>query len=206
MRKVGRGPARRLIFMTPYWYTMAKVRVVSLPQLTLLLLACAAITSAVAWAILRPQRPAVVETVRYLPAPAPEQDLPRPVFGPASGPVAPPMRAGQVQLVPPEPPINPARNGPAPGASQIGTLTADLPTGRRVLPLFAQKNGLNRDRWAYYTKTGGIDAVTIPVMLGRRNCLTFEFGCGMLNEGDRVQVPQIGDGDFTVALYRDFYD
>jgi hypothetical protein len=95
------------------------------------------------------------------------------------------------------PPIRAMRRHYEP--SQVGTLSTE---GSEVLPLYASKSFVHRDRYFYHTLTSGYNPIKVPVHFKNRNCLKDDIGCEAVYDEDLVGVPTIsGAGHYKVELY-----
>lgn len=92
---------------------------------------------------------------------------------------------------------------------QVGTLSARMTSGdasNDVLPLFAAKSCMHRDRYFYHTQTGAYEPIKLPIHYKNRNCMKDDIGCETVYENDEVTVPILGgDRGYSVALYEDLY-
>jgi hypothetical protein len=120
----------------------------------------------------------------------------------------------EVPIVPPRPmmrrerPREPEFRGPPikqykPGhMQQMGVL---MGPGQETLPLYGKEVTGRRDRYHYYTTTGGENLYPIPVSHGARDCME-DIGCEELYGNESVSV--LGKtGAYAVNMYRtdDFF-
>lgn len=115
---------------------------------------------------------------------------------PQTPPPPPPPRAPQTPHVSPE-----FRNAPIkkykPGhTQQMGILTG----GGETLPLFGKAVRGRRDRFHYYTTTGGDNLYPLPITYNGRDCIE-DIGCEELYGNETVSVTG-KTGSFIVTLYR----
>lgn len=85
---------------------------------------------------------------------------------------------------------------------QMGILVGP---GEETLPLYGKEVRGRRDRYHYYTTTGGENLYPIPVSHNARDCME-DIGCQELYGNETVSV--LGKtGSFTVNMYRtdDFF-
>lgn len=133
------------------------------------------------------------------------------IFARQPGPTYPPAPAAQMSL--PPVPINPSYENAVQhfdrrpeNAQQAGVLTADTSSGRQILPLFAQRSNVNRNRYTYWSRTGDYQPLVVPVNYKGRDCMQDPIGCDILYTGDIVRIPAINPHtDFSVSLYNDLY-
>ena len=81
---------------------------------------------------------------------------------------------------------------------QLGILTS-LSKENKILPLMGYPLFANRNKWRYYAMSDQNNSIQLPIIKNGRSC-TNEYGCDMLNDGDRVYI----DGykqRFKVTLY-----
>lgn len=85
---------------------------------------------------------------------------------------------------------------------QVGILIGD---GDQTLPLYGKEVRGRRDRYNYYTTTGGENLYPLPVSYGSRDCME-DIGCQELYGNEAVSVTG-KTGSFNVKLYRtdDFF-
>mgnify|MGYP006906382817 FL=1 len=120
----------------------------------------------------------------------------------------------EVPIVPPRPMMRrerrrePEFRGPPikqykPGhMQQMGVL---MGPGQETLPLYGKEVTGRRDRYHYYTTTGGENLYPIPVSHGARDCME-DIGCEELYGNESVSV--LGKtGAYAVNMYRtdDFF-
>jgi len=79
---------------------------------------------------------------------------------------------------------------------QMGILTGNGET----LPIYGKEVRGRRDRYHYYTTTGGENLYPIPVSHGGRDCME-DIGCQELYGNESVSVTG-KTGSFTAKLYR----
>jgi len=85
---------------------------------------------------------------------------------------------------------------------QMGILVG---AGEETLPLYGKEVRGRRDRYNYYTTTGGENLYPIPVSHNARDCME-DIGCQELYGNESVSV--LGKtGSYTVKMYRtdDFF-
>jgi len=75
--------------------------------------------------------------------------------------------------------------------TQIGILTKQFGSNRDILPLMGRRTITSRDKWQYYTVSGGGAGgnlqAKLPVKVKNRNCSS-EYGCDEIHNGDDVYV------------------
>lgn len=118
----------------------------------------------------------VTETVAY-----PIQ--PRPVM------THPPRRSPEFR----DPPIKKYKPG---FMQQMGIITG----GNETLPIFGKEVRGRRDRYHYYTTSGGDNLYPIPISHNSRDCMD-DIGCQELYGNEAVSVPGKTDS-FEVNMYR----
>jgi len=98
-----------------------------------------------------------------------------------------------------EPPIKQYKPG---HMQQMGVLTGE---GDETLPLYGKEVRGRRDRYHYYTTTGGENLYPLPVSHDGRDCVD-DIGCQELYGNEAVSVTG-KTGSFNVNLYRtdDFF-
>jgi hypothetical protein len=98
-----------------------------------------------------------------------------------------------------DPPIKKYKPG---HMQQMGILTG---AGQETLPLYGKEVRGRRDRYHYYTTTGGENLYPIPVSHNARDCME-DIGCQELYGDETVSVTGKA-GSYTVKLYRtdDFF-
>jgi hypothetical protein len=126
---------------------------------------------------------------------------PKVVEVPVEVPVVVPTRTREVRREPEfrGPPIKQYKPG---RMQQMGVLTG--PDGE-TLPLYGKEVRGRRDRYSYYTTTGGENLYPISVTHNARDCME-DIGCEELYGNETVTV--LGKtGSFTVNMYRtdDFF-
>lgn len=86
---------------------------------------------------------------------------------------------------------------------QIGILTRDKNGGiSEILPLMGRRNQTSRDKWQYYTVTGGGSGniqTKLPVSVKGKSC-TGEYGCDEIYNNDTVYVEGYKD-IFIATIY-----
>lgn len=84
---------------------------------------------------------------------------------------------------------------------QIGILTKNTKQGSEplILPLFGRSLLNGRDKWQYYTISGGSIATKLPISVAGRSC-TGEYGCDGIYNGDVVYVEGYED-TFRATIY-----
>ena len=85
---------------------------------------------------------------------------------------------------------------------QMGILTG---AGEETLPLYGKEVRGRRDRYHYYTKTGGENLYPVPVTHNARDCME-DIGCEEIYGNETVSVTG-KTGSYTVNMYRtdDFF-
>jgi hypothetical protein len=85
---------------------------------------------------------------------------------------------------------------------QMGILVGE---GEETLPLYGKEVRGRRDRYHYYTTTGGENLYPIPVSIDGRDCVD-DIGCQELYGNESVSVTG-KTGSFEVKMYRtdDFF-
>ena len=81
---------------------------------------------------------------------------------------------------------------------QVGILTRNS----EILPLMGRRNQRSRDKWQYYTVTGGGNGniqTKLPVSVKGKSC-TGEYGCDEIYNNDTVYVEGYKD-IFTATIY-----
>jgi hypothetical protein len=75
--------------------------------------------------------------------------------------------------------------------SQVGILTKQYGSKHDILPLMGRRTITSRDKWQYYTVSGGGAGgnlqAKLPVKVKNRNCSS-EYGCEEIHNGDDVYV------------------
>lgn len=124
-----------------------------------------------------------------------------PVEVPVMVPPPRPIRTQEVRREPEfrGPPIKQYKPG---HMQQMGILTSE---GGETLPLYGKEVRGRRDRYHYYTTTGGENLYPIPVNHGGRDCID-DIGCQELYGNEPVSVTG-KTGSFNVKMYRtdDFF-
>tara|TARA_B100001094_G_scaffold61193_1_gene56866 strand:- start:2382 stop:2789 length:408 start_codon:yes stop_codon:yes gene_type:complete len=85
---------------------------------------------------------------------------------------------------------------------QMGILTG---AGEETLPLYGKEVRGRRDRYHYYTTTGGENLYPVPVTHNARDCME-DIGCEEIYGNETVSVTG-KTGSYTVNMYRtdDFF-
>lgn len=85
---------------------------------------------------------------------------------------------------------------------QMGILTG---AGEETLPLYGKEVTGRRDRYHYYTTTGGENLYPVPVAFNGRDCME-DIGCEELYGNESISVTG-KTGSYAVKLYRtdDFF-
>jgi len=85
---------------------------------------------------------------------------------------------------------------------QMGILTG---AGEETLPLYGKEVRGRRDRYHYYTTTGGENLYPVPVTHNARDCME-DIGCEEIYGNESVSVTG-KTGSYTVNMYRtdDFF-
>jgi hypothetical protein len=124
-----------------------------------------------------------------------------PVEVPVMVPPPRPIRTQEVRREPEfrGPPIKQYKPG---HMQQMGILTSE---GGETLPLYGKEVRGRRDRYHYYTTTGGENLYPIPVNHDGRDCID-DIGCQELYGNEPVSVTG-KTGSFNVKMYRtdDFF-
>lgn len=124
-----------------------------------------------------------------------------PVEVPVMVPPPRPVRTQEIRREPEfrGPPIKQYKPG---YMQQMGILTSE---NGETLPLYGKEVRGRRDRYHYYTTTGGENLYPIPVSHGGRDCID-DIGCQELYGNESVTVTG-KDGSFDVKMYRtdDFF-
>lgn len=124
-----------------------------------------------------------------------------PVEVPVMVPPPRPIRTREVRREPEfrGPPIKQYKPG---HMQQMGILTSE---GGETLPLYGKEVRGRRDRYHYYTTTGGENLYPIPVNHDGRDCID-DIGCQELYGNEPVSVTG-KTGSFNVKMYRtdDFF-
>ena len=82
---------------------------------------------------------------------------------------------------------------------QLGILSGLKGKTDKILPLMGYPLFANRNKWRYYAMSDQNNSIQLPIIKNGRSC-TDEYGCDMLNTGDRVYVEGYGQV-FRVTLY-----
>ena len=87
--------------------------------------------------------------------------------------------------------------------SQVGIITKQFAHNNEILPLMGRRTVTSRDKWQYYTVSGGGAGgnlqAKLPVKVKGRNC-TGEYGCEEITNGDEVFVEGYRE-DFRATIY-----
>ena len=87
--------------------------------------------------------------------------------------------------------------------NQVGILTRKNGTARDILPLMGRRTITSRDKWQYYTMSGGGPGgnlqTKLPVRAKGRNC-SGEYGCAEIYSGEDVYVEGFQD-IFEATIY-----
>ena len=87
--------------------------------------------------------------------------------------------------------------------NQVGILTKRYGNNSEILPLMGRRTITSRDKWQYYTISGGGSGgnlqTKLPVKARGRNC-SGEYGCDEILEGDEVFVEGFQD-TFRATVY-----
>jgi hypothetical protein len=101
------------------------------------------------------------------------------------------------RIPPPEYRPAPIREWKPPVPQQMGLLTSE---GGDVKPLYGRASRTNRDRWHYWTTTGGENLYSLPVEVDGRKCED-DVGCNELFGNEQVSI--LGSEDqYKPTLYR----
>jgi hypothetical protein len=80
---------------------------------------------------------------------------------------------------------------------QMGVLIGQ---NEEILPLYGKESRLHRDRYNYYTTTGGENLYPVPVIYKNRDCMD-DIGCNELHDTEQVKV--LGkNNNYTVNIYK----
>lgn len=79
---------------------------------------------------------------------------------------------------------------------QIGILY----DGNEVLPLLGRPTYRGSHKWNYYTLTNNAISIKIPLVNKGNVCLD-NNGCDELYEGDKINIPEYNNQQFTVKIY-----
>ena len=113
-------------------------------------------------------------------------------------PMVPPrLESSQERRRPPEfrgPPIKQYKPG---RMQQMGLLVGE---GDEPLPLYGKEVRGRRDRYHYYTTTGGENLYPVPVSMDSRDCMD-DIGCQEMYGNESVSVTG-KTGSFDVKMYR----
>ena len=87
--------------------------------------------------------------------------------------------------------------------SQVGIITKQLAHTNEILPLMGRRTVTSRDKWQYYTVSGGGAGgnlqAKLPVKVRGRNC-SGEYGCQEISNGDEVYVEGYQE-NFRATIY-----
>lgn len=87
--------------------------------------------------------------------------------------------------------------------SQVGIITKQLAQKNEILPLMGRRTITTRDKWQYYTVSGGGAGgnlqAKLPVKVKGRNC-SGEYGCQEISNGDEVYVEGYQE-NFRATIY-----
>ena len=134
------------------------------------------------------------------------------VGDPLTNPYVPPvkcdagglMSAPLVMSVPPNSiPVNVPTQHYNPQYNQIGILTKRYGNNSEILPLMGRRTITSRDKWQYYTVSGGGAGgnlqTKLPIRVKGRNC-SGEYGCTEIYSGEEVYVEGFKD-TFEATIY-----
>ena len=87
--------------------------------------------------------------------------------------------------------------------TQIGILTKRYGTNNEILPLMGRRTVTSRDKWQYYTVSGGGAGgnlqTKLPIRIKGKQC-SGEYGCNEIYSGDEVYVEGFQD-TFQATIY-----
>ena len=87
--------------------------------------------------------------------------------------------------------------------SQVGIITKQFANNSEILPLMGRRTVTSRDKWQYYTVSGGGAGgnlqAKLPVKIKGRNC-SGEYGCEEISNGDEVFVEGYRE-NFRATIY-----
>lgn len=87
--------------------------------------------------------------------------------------------------------------------SQVGIITKQFAQKNEILPLMGRRTITTRDKWQYYTVSGGGAGgnlqAKLPVKVNGRNC-SGEYGCQEISSGDEVYVEGYQE-NFRATIY-----
>jgi hypothetical protein len=87
--------------------------------------------------------------------------------------------------------------------SQVGIITKQLANKNEILPLMGRRTITTRDKWQYYTVSGGGAGgnlqAKLPLKVNGRNC-SGEYGCQEISNGDEVYVEGYQE-NFRATIY-----
>jgi hypothetical protein len=122
---------------------------------------------------------------------------------PAYPPTYPPVRTGErvldvrVHNSTPGPPMHPFAIAAGEPFSQVGIVYSLEADARH--PLFAREAPYRRNRYQYYVSTDN-SSIQISARSKGRDCGE-ELGCDELYTDDKINVPELGDQEFTVKIH-----
>lgn len=131
---------------------------------------------------------------------------------PLTNPYAPPVKCDAGGLfrekitmhIPPNSiPINVPTQHYSVQYSQVGILTKRYGSNNEILPLMGRRTITARNKWQYYTVSGGGSGgnlqAKLPVKVKGRSCSN-EYGCDEINSGEDVYVEGFQD-TFQATIY-----
>ena len=83
---------------------------------------------------------------------------------------------------------------------QVGVLYSNDDTNH-VLPLYGRPTYVGSQKWNYYTTTDGFQSIRLGIQQRNHDCLD-TIGCAQLDNGDQLQLPELGDATFKVRMYQ----
>ena len=87
--------------------------------------------------------------------------------------------------------------------TQVGIITKQLAHKNEILPLMGRRTIATRNKWQYYTVSGGGAGgnlqAKLPVKVNGRNC-SGEYGCDEISNGDEVYVEGYQE-NFRATIY-----
>lgn len=87
--------------------------------------------------------------------------------------------------------------------TQVGVITKQMAHNNEILPLMGRRTVTSRDKWQYYTVSGGGAGgnlqAKLPVKVKGRNC-SGEYGCDEILNGDEVYVEGYNE-TFKATIY-----
>ena len=84
---------------------------------------------------------------------------------------------------------------------RIGTLTGEVDGKKQVLPLYSRPSLVHRDRFHYFTNTGGLNPQPAAIVQGARDCLNDPVGCNEIFADDFVNVKSFDKTEFEPYLF-----